>query len=507
MWRSDLCKTLDRSWLCLLAGSSMAFAYAPLAQGWLVYVLLLPLWLAAQHPDPNTRIRRGALFGLGYFPIGAYWFAQTLSEHLGYGPLKALAGHLLITGACALAPTVFCWLAGYLRLRPMAWSVAAAALWLLIEDIRFQAFGGGPWMSLGLSQIDSPLSGYYPVLGEVGTSFMVAWLVGLLACVLRAGPGPALPRQFGLSAAIAMLIIGLGVILGARSWTQPVGAAQPIALVQSAVSQRDKSDLSTQKARLEVLAKLSEPYLGHARLVLWPETVVTLDKYNVNASIDALSEQAMFARSTILVGAYEPTLTGNRYNTAFTIGYEADQVYRKRHLVPFGEYVPDSLSFLTGHVPGDGHRSLGKSASLIANSGVLFGISICWEGSFSRDMSPLVRAGAHVLVNIANEAWFAGSTLPAQNLVAMRVRAMETGRSAIRVANHGPGAIIDAKGRLSAQLPADRASSAIGTVQPMLGITPFVLFGEDGFALIALMILVVAARRSRQNWRSNAIQE
>jgi apolipoprotein N-acyltransferase len=506
VWRSEVSKALDRGWVCLLAGTSMAFAYAPLAQGWLAYVLLLPLWLAAQHPDPNTRIRRGALFGLGYFPLGAYWFAQTLSEHLGYGPLKALAGHLLITGACALAPTVFCWLAGYLRLRPMAWNVAAAALWMLIEDIRFQAFGGGPWMSLGLSQIDSPLSGYYPVLGEVGTSFMVAWLVGLLTCLLRAGPSPALPHQHGLSVAIAMPIIGLGAILGERSWTQPVGAAQPVALVQSAVSQRDKSDLSTQKQRLDVLAKLSEPYLGQAKLVIWPETVVTLDKYDVNASIDALSKQAMFARSTILVGAYEPTLTGNRYNTAFTIGYEADQVYRKRHLVPFGEYVPDYLSFLTGHVPGDGNRSLGKSASLIANSGVLYGISICWEGSFSRDMSPLVRAGAHVLVNIANEAWFAGSTLPAQNLDALRVRAMETGRSAIRVANHGPGAIIDAKGRLSAQLPADRESGAMGSVQPMTGVTPFVLFGEDGLALIALALLAGAALRSRRNWSANAGQ-
>ena len=486
---------------CLLSGTLMAFAYAPFSQAWLVFLLLLPLWMVARHPDPNTRIWRGWLFGLGYFPIGAYWFALTLNTHLDYAWPAAIAGHLVITGACALAPTVFCWLAGYCKAKSYTWVLALAALWLVIEDIRFQAFGGGPWMSLGLSQVDMPFAGFFPVFGELGTSFFVALAVGVLALILvgdeeNSAAGSPLKRS----------IIGLGLIgvlmftaqsLKQMEWTQAVGEAQPVALVQTAVTQGEKKRLATQVERLQVLTRLSEPFLGQARLIIWPETVVTLDRFDVNRKLEAFHQQAMFSRSTVLVGAYEPGLSGKRYNTAYTLGFESGQVYQKRHLVPFGEYVPKPLSFLDDYVPGDTYRYHGRMPSLIANSGVLYGISICWEGSFSRDISPLTRAGAHALINIANEAWFAGSTLPRQNLDAMRVRAMENGRYAVRVANYGPGAIIDHKGQVSHLLAADQVAAELGYLQARTGMTPFMFLGEDLITLTALLFLVIIILKSR----------
>jgi len=274
-------------------------------------------------------------------------------------------------------------------------------------------------------------------------------------------------------------------------WTEHTGEPLDIALVQTAVSQAEKRDLSTQTERLIHLGNLSKPYLGKAKLIIWPETVVTMNKGDINKTLATLGDQAMFARSTILVGAYQSTLNSARYNTAFTLGYEGGQQYQKRHLVPFGEYVPDYLWFLDEYVPGDQHRSLGRFPMLIANSGTLFGISICWEGSFSRDNTPLVRAGAHALINIANEAWFAGSSLPKQNLDAMRLRAIETGRPVIRVANFGPGAIISHNGKITTPLAGNTANASMGSVQPRIGFTPFIRLGADFILLWAIGIVII----------------
>ena len=485
---SRLHRWLDRSWLCLVAGSLMGLAYAPFGWWWAPLLLLQPLWVAARHPHPNVRIWRGWLFGLGYFPVGAWWFVDTLREHIGYGWPAALGGHLLITGACALAPTVVCWLAGYIRTSPARWVVATVALWVVVEDIRFQAFGGGPWMSLGLSQVNTPLAGFYPLIGELGTSFIVCLLAGFVWWLSLATDRPARLVKAGM-VVLGVYVCGWG--LQQIMWTAAEKQEQTIALVQSAVAQSEKQDRASEAARLQELAALTRPHLHTARLIIWPETVVTLDRSDIHQGLQQLQTQAMRARSTILLGAYEPSMGGQRYNTAFTLGYEAGQVYHKRHLVPFGEYVPRWLSVLTPHVPGDSERHTGRGTPLIANTGVLYGVSICWEGSFSRDMSPLVRAGAHVLVNIANEAWFAGSSLPPQNLDAMRVRAMETGRDVIRVANYGPGAIINSEGQITQFLAADRAGSVAGTITPRSGMTPFVLLGQDFISLCCLGMIVV----------------
>ena len=496
-----LLSRIDNVWGCLLAGSMMGLCYAPVGLWGLVFVLLIPVLLAAKHQDPDVRVARGFAFGVGYFCIGSYWFAETLRMHMDYSFAAAFAGHFLITGACALAPTLFCWLAGYLRRSQTLWILTVSALWFVVEDIRFQVFGGGPWLSLGLSQVDSPLAGYYSVLGEVGTSAVVVCIAQLMisgiSCAAEQSRDSALRTLTTCILPIALLF-ALGQYLKGHEWTVSAGEPLPIAIVQSAVTQSEKRDLVSQAERLDELASLSEPFLGKAKLIVWPETVVTLNRNDVDEALTSFGERAMFSRSTVLVGAYEPTLDGKLFNTAFTLGYEGGQKYNKRHLVPFGEYVPNYLEFLDEYVPGDQRRSLGKSTPLIANTGTLFGVGICWEGGFSRDNSPLVRGGAHVLINIANEAWFAGSTLPEQNLDAMRVRAMETERPAIRVANFGPGALIDHHGRLSAKIEADEAGANMGTVMPRTGVTPFLRLGEDFIFLIAFSILVLIMLRNRR---------
>lgn len=500
--RQRLITLLDSNISCALAGAAMPLCFAPYYVWWLCWLLPWPLLLAAAQADPAVRVRRGALFGIMYFGIGSSWFAQTLITELDFSWFTGVLCHLIIAGACALAPTIFCWLAGYMRRVEFAWPLLLTALWVVIEDIRFQAFGGGPWMSFGLSQVDSPLAGYFAILGETGTSGIVIIISYLLFRLLKKADWSHKIRTLLLPGALILLILQAGAALKSVEWTKETGDELSVALVQTATSQREKVIPDRQHSRLDRLSELSQPYLGNTDLVIWPETVVTLERREVIATLAPLHTQAVASKTTLLIGAFEASMSRYMFNTAFTLGYEGGQTYRKRHLVPFGETVPYPLSFMDDYVPGDQHRGLGNTLDLIAIRGGLTGVSICWEGAFSRDLTPLVRAGAGILINIANEAWFAGGPLPSQNLDAMRVRAMETGRPAIRVANAGPGAIISASGQLSAYLPAGSAGSSAGVINPRYGATPYVAAGADfvlffSFAIVSVIALFAYMSRRR----------
>jgi len=501
--QTRLLKIFDNKGSCVIAGALMSLCFAPFHFWWLCCILLIPLIVTCKHADADTRIIRGGLFGIAYFGIGSYWLTQTLVTQVNFSWFSAILSNIVIAAACALAPSTFCWIAGYMRQVSICWIILLPALWVLTEDIRFLAFGGGPWMSLGLSQIDSPLAGYYPLVGEVGTSGIVILLSYLLVELL----GTLTRKSSGYSRLLYSVIFSIVLIAGfwskQQAWTTSVGPEIRLAMVQSATSQADKINAIDEIKRLHQLRDLSQPHLGKSDLVIWPETVVTLEKHKIQLALKSLDHQAKKLNTTLLIGAFEADLNQHRYNSAYTIGLEGNQSYRKRHLVPFGEYVPSFLSLIDPHVPGDNSRNMGKTPQLIAIAGQLFGVSICWEGGFSRDISPLVRSGASVLVNVANEAWFAESALPRQNLDAMRVRAIETGRPAIRVANMGPGALVDSAGRVLVSLAANKAGSVNGLVQPKLGATPFVTLGEDFiffFALILVTGIALLQYKSKNNY-------
>jgi len=160
-----------------------------------------------------------------------------------------------------------------------------------------------------------------------------------------------------------------------------------------------------------------------------------------------------------------------------TLGRQPGHLYAKHHLVPLGETVHPGFRFLENWVPGDTGRGVGEGHEPLILKGQGLGVSICWEGSFSRDIVPSVRAGAGGLINLANEAWFWGTASPAQNLDAFRLRAMETGRPAVRLANFGPSGLIDAKGRVKAALAADHPEVLMVEMQPRQGNTPFLILG------------------------------
>ncbi|SCY27620.1 apolipoprotein N-acyltransferase [Thiohalorhabdus denitrificans] len=499
-------RTLAVDLAYLAAGMLAPLAFAPWDWYALAWVLLIPLFLATEIPASGVRFRRGLAFGLGMFGAGLHWLLPTIHT-FGHMPLAlAVPTWALLVAYCALYPALFAlaggWLGGGWLGGPRPWRMALGLplLWVALEGLRGLAFTGFPWLTLGVTQTQGPLAGLFPVVGSLGAGLAVACVNGaLLLAYLARDRGILLPLAW-LGGAAA--VVGAGLLAATPTWTSPSGSPLRAALVQGAVPQEMKWSAERRAAILERYRRLTLANLD-ADLVVWPETAVPLFADRVGDYLDALERTVAARGGTLLLGVPERDWEdGERrnYNAAMALGAGDQQPYRKRHLVPFGEYVPlpSLLFFAERFVPGEGVFAAGESAAPLEVDGHRAGMSICYEDAFPREVAATVREGADLLVNVTNDAWFGGSIGPDQHAQLARVRAMEMGRPLLRVANTGITYAADHRGRVLERIPRDEPGVARATVQPRIGATPYQWLSRGwllGGVLAGLGLFVLLARR------------
>ena len=178
--------------------------------------------------------------------------------------------------------------------------------------------------------------------------------------------------------------------------------------------------------------------------------------------------------------------------------------YHKRHLVPFGDFVPLE-NWLRGLIrffdlPMSGFSAGPEEQSLLRVAGHRVGITICYEDAFGEEV---IRAlpEADFLINATNNAWYGDSLAPHQHLQISRMRALETGRYLVRATTNGISAIIGPHGELLMQSPQFATHVLTGRIQPMQGATPYVRFGNTPLLLLLAGMLVLAWLRYRATGR------
>ena len=419
------------------------------------------------------------------------------------------------------------YMAGYLALFSRWYSMAPAhhllwfapALWVGLDVLRGWLFAGFPWQDLGYSQYSLlPLVQLADLTGHHGVTFVIVLTNTLITLLLLRWitPGRSLPGPIPFAAATLLLALGVGYGflrlegINAGLSRQPV---LPVAVIQGNIPQDQKWVPAYQEATVREYVALSREALARQpeSLVVWPETAMPF--YPLESPLLlSLTDLTRSHRACLLTGAPhrepDPNHPGLRYfNSSFLLGPDGRVAgqYHKQHLVPFGEYIPlrQILPFFAPIVETLGDFSPGDSRAPLICGTARLGVLICFESIFpglARDSS---AAGANLLVNLTNDAWFGRSTAPWQHLSMAVLRAVENRRSLVRAANTGVSGIILPTGIISETTTLFTAASRTARVPLMATETIYTRAGHHfgllcfGLALCGIASTIRTNKQSR----------
>ncbi len=495
---------MKRNLFAWLAGAMTVLAFAPFSFSPLAILgpaIMLRLWLDTK---PGQAFRLGWFYGLGLFGCGVYWMYISISNFGGVNVVLAILITLVFVLFIALYYGLLGWLGSRLTggEKGTAALLLFASLWVLMEWIRGWFLTGFPWLAMGYSQIDTPLGGFAPLLGVYGVSLCVLFSAAMLARMSLPGR-----RQRMVALGSVLLVWLAGWALFQQQWTEPVGDPLRVSLIQGNIDQKSKW-------KREQLQPTVDLYVDRTRenwrndLIIWPETALPVFRHHIEEKVlGPLAVEARENGTQLLIGIPVWNDENRRYYNAMVALGAGEGSYYKRHLVPFGEFMPfrELLAPLLKEllqIPMANFARGEPGRPLLELAGHAAGMSICYEDAFGEEMIEALP-DARFLINASNDAWFGDSVAPPQHLQMARMRALETGRYLLRSTNTGVSALIDARGEVIARSPAFELHVLNGEIQPLQGMTSYARVGNRAVVLLlaagiaALILLVRRAANTR----------
>ncbi len=497
-------------WLAAIcSGLLYAGCFAPFNLTWLCWIALTPLLAAIWFSGAESRRRwlrnliLGYVAGLTFFWTAFSWLTTV-----------TVLGWFVLEFYMAIYIALWAWFCGLLRPRAaratsgetkwdqmlaearrtavpqrspwtrsthnLLLALLLAAAWTTLEWLRGWVFSGFGWNGLGVAlHANWPLVQIAEFTGVAGLSFMVAFANVILVTTARRlilearthTTRPHFDLTLTLAAIVGVLTFGLRT-----AQISPPAKSFRVAAVQSNIPQNQKFDpqftrkIFDQFGRLSEIAMRSNP---PPDLLIWPESSMPGPVLLDPASYRFVMDLAASGESDLLLGTIDEE-NGDVYNAALLVsdGGERVQVYRKLHLVPFGEYVPGRhtvplLARIVGdQVPGDFKPGKEHTMFTLTNSDVQVAPLICFEDTIGELVRRFVlpaetNPGGNLLVDITNDGWFQHSAGSHQHLANAIFRCVETRRPMVRAANTGVTCFINEFGRVTQELR-DETGSTFG---------------------------------------------
>ena len=475
------------STLAVCSGLMLPLSFAP-THWWVIAILTLALLYGLiQQSTPRQALWLGWLFGLGYFGIGVHWIYFSL--HLFGAAIAPLAAVMTIVFVLVMTvfPALTCWLWARLRQvdKPLRNGLLFASIWVLSELLRGSLMDGFPWILIGYSQTSGPMGDFAPLMGVYGISFLVVFVSVSLFAVLSGNL-----RQRVVAVACVGGVVLSAAIASTLSFSAPVGEPVNVRLVQGNIAQEMKFSPDRLKNAIQLYTSMTrQDGLDDIDLVVWPETAIPTYFDRVESAMKPFVASMDARGIDVLTGVFQRD-GDDVYNAVRQLGGER-AVYRKRHLVPFGEYMP--LRFILDFaarfidIPMSDLSADTRPHVPIRLQGTSVGVSICYEDVYGEEMRALLP-DSEVLVNVSNDAWFGDSSAPHQHEQKARMRAREFARPLIRVTNTGISSAMDYKGNILGRIQHDEAGILDVQVLPRSGTTPYVRIGNWPVLIVALLL-------------------
>ena len=477
--------------ITLLAGALLPLAFSPFniySFAFFAPAFLLYFWLRS---TPKAAMLLGFIFGLGFFGVGISWVYISIHYFGNASPLLAGVMTFLVVAIMSLHFVIF----GYLfrklfqnKSELTQCLLAFPALWLVMELIN-TAILGFPWLLLGYSQITNPLRGLAPIVGVYGLSLCVAMISGALVLLSTKKAF----KTHAIAFVAVIFIVGTGIAFKDHAWTKPAGQSFKASLLQGNIPQSIKWDPKHALENINVYKELTIANWG-SKLIVWPEGALPVTAEEVPEFMNQLSDTAEKHHATIILGApSENKKTKQYYNAIFMLGKYKGK-YLKRHLVPYGEYMP--MGFIMKPIAKmfnldmfDLSHGPEKQAPLKFN-GISIAPFICYEITFPQ-LVLNSSEDSQILLAVSDDSWFGKSLALTQQLQMSQMRALETGRYILVATNTGITAFISPLGKIIKDAPINKRLAITDNVTPMDGKTPLMVWHYyPVFILMGIMLLL-----------------
>lgn len=476
-------------WLAAIAsGLLCAGCFAPFNQAWLCWIALTPLLGVIWFSGANTKRRWLRDLSLGYFAGLAFFWTVFFWLRTVTVPGLVLVGFYM-----AIYFALWSWICGLLRpsLRPPAvvnrWTqpppnksplsrspwlrstnnlrlaLLLAAVWVAQEWLRSLVFSGWGWNTLGAAlHAQLALIQITEFTGVAGLSFLVAFtnvilLTSARRFILETQVRPMRPH-YDLTLTMAAIVGVMGFGIRSLQIQRPAETLH-VVLVQPNIPREQKFNPEFAEKTFEQFTRLSTPALGASArpdLLVWPESSMPGPVLQDDRSYRFVMDFSASAKTDLLLGTIDLDETHD-YNAALLVsdGGKRVQIYRKVHLVPFGEYVPGRHTIpLLARVVGDqvpGDFGFGKEHTVfrLTNDKALIAPLICFEDTIGDLTRQFVLRGANLLANVTNDGWFLRSAGSQQHLANAVFRCVETRLPMVRAANTGVTCFVNEFGRIT----------------------------------------------------------
>ncbi len=534
-------------WKCLvviISGIVLRFAFPKFDLWWLVWIVPVPFFYFLFNLPPRSSFWLGWAFGFSFYYSTIFW----LNTLVIYNPFT-IPGIFLMGLAMGLFIAFFSLLNSHFERRlPALRYLYTPGLWVIFEYLRSLGPVGFSWAYLAHTHYRqlhfiqiADITGVYGisfliVLGNIVLARILGFCLSLIGITSKAmRKCPVLPIFIFLILTGGNLWYGK---LALAKYTSSKSPSLSISIVQTNVPQPLKlasyispDENERKKLQLHLLQNLTNLVLtlkDKSSLIICPETTITDPFFSVNRPLQEYVQKLSQAVNTpILFGADEVVLStdGNNmeriYNSAWLV--EPDKglsktVYRKIHLVPFGEYVPlgGIIPFLEAIVQIGNFDAGTESTIFRLNLKKMpdevktwrLGVMICFESSFSYLARRLVERGGNFLVVITNDAWYGRSSGAYQHYALAVFRAIEFRRPVLRSANTGISAIINANGAILDSLPLETEGVMTNDCYREDNITFYCAYGEF-FAYCIIMCIVllwlIARAKTKNGWKIKVV--
>ncbi len=503
--------------LCFFTGGLYTLSFSPYNIQALSFVSIILLFLILDLQSTKDSIIKSLLFAIGYFSVGTYWLENVINYYTDINFYIAVLLVFIFTIYLSLFIVIPVLISSlfiqHLKFNKNFALILLSILITCFEIIRSFLFTGYSWFNFGQSAIGTPLDSFFPVIGVHGNTFIM-FIISLILINIVKG----INIKFFTSILIFFVIINLNI--NNKNWTIASNENIAIAIVQPNINNKLHYTTSEIVERMSILeSMIFKSLLSTPDIILLPEAPLSIPSNEILNYYFKILENIP-SNTSILTGSFNrhnekiynsiinisdfKFLTSIRnYKKDFDAGLSKEYLaneqeniiinsnsYNKKHLVPFGEYLP-LRNILSGFYKflslNTYDLSAGNSNNSIKVNKFIAHALICYESIFS-DNALVKNPNVDFIVNVSNDGWFGNSLAPYQHLDSLVMRSLENQRFSIRSANTGISAVINPFGEIVDYLAYEEMGVINSKINSRTGLTPL---AKHGYKILYLLMFTI----------------